>query len=48
MRRCWRFPRSAPTYRWPAEQRALMADAAARVHDEAYVSQANPLPIYVF
>ncbi|HEY6361980.1 MAG TPA: VanZ family protein [Vicinamibacterales bacterium] len=38
---------SAP-YRWPAEQRAMMADLAAHVHGAAYVSRANPLPIYVF
>jgi hypothetical protein len=34
-------------YRWPPEQRALTADAAARAHDRQYVSQAEALPIYV-
>jgi hypothetical protein len=41
------IPALSKTYGWPAEQRALMADAAAHVHDKAYVSQANPLPIFV-
>ena len=33
-------------YRWPPEQRALTADAAAPAHDSVYVSQAEALPIY--
>jgi hypothetical protein len=41
-------PALSTSYRWPDEQRAFMADAAARIHDKAYVSQANPLPIFVF
>ena len=40
-------PAVNPEYRWPPEQRALTADAAARVHDHRYVSQAEALPIYV-
>jgi VanZ family protein len=34
-------------YRWPPEQRALIADAAARAGGHRYVSQAHTLPIYV-
>jgi VanZ family protein len=41
------IPSVSATYRWPAEQRELMAAAAARAHDRDYVSRANPLPIWV-
>jgi hypothetical protein len=34
-------------YRWPSEQRALIADAAARAHATPFVSEAEALPIYV-
>jgi hypothetical protein len=33
-------------YRWPPDQRALTAAAAARVNGEPYVSKAEALPIY--
>jgi hypothetical protein len=33
-------------YRWPPEQRALIAEAAARAQGVPYVSQAHALPIY--
>ena len=39
-------PAISGEYRWSSEQRALMADAAARAHGEPYVSEAQALPIY--
>jgi hypothetical protein len=41
-------PPLAPRFRWTAEQRALIADAAARASDKRYVSRAQPLPIYTY
>jgi hypothetical protein len=41
------IPALSKTYCWPAEQRALMADAVASVLDKTYVSHAHPLPIFV-
>jgi hypothetical protein len=40
------LPAVSAEYRWPADQRALIADAAAGAHGRDYVSRANPLPIY--
>ena len=41
------LPAVSAEYRWPPEQRALTADAAARAHGRPYVSHAEALPIYV-